>query len=118
MVPRLQKFKKVTFSTKKRVRAHFCSIFIKLNFAVTINNVEFTCKKTAFYDNSRLYFNTVQIFARATRFVPPPNPFRKQLLFLFCASPPTPLESNCFSYVMPNFDPEKRSVQKTRKKTN
>ena len=32
--------------------------------------------------------------------------------------PPTPLESNCFSYVMPNFDPEKRSVQKTRKKTN
>ena len=45
--------KRLTFSTKKR--AHIFSwIFIKLDFAVKIYNFLFTCKKSAFYDYSKL----------------------------------------------------------------
>ena len=57
-------------------------------------------QKPAFYDNSRLYFNAVQIFARAIRFVPPP------------------LENNWFSYDMSSFDPEKKISTKNEEKTN
>ena len=46
-----------------------------MNFAVTIHNFMFTWKKSAFYDNSKLCLNTLSIFRRVIRFVPPP-PFR------------------------------------------
>ena len=67
--------KKVSFSTKKRTRT-FARIILKLNFPVMIHNYEFTSEKSAFYDNYKLCSNTVKIFRRAIRFVPPPPPLK------------------------------------------
>ena len=44
MVSRLQKYEKGNIFQQK-AHAHFCWDFLKLNFAVTIHNFEFTLKK-------------------------------------------------------------------------
>ena len=76
MVSSLQKMEKSNIFTKRtRHSSIFARIFIKLNFAVTIHIFKFTYKKSAFFNIFKLCLNTVQIFRRVIRFVPPPLPF-------------------------------------------
>ena len=62
---------KVAFFHKKRART-FAQIPSKQKNACNIHNSEFACKKSASYENSKLYLNTVQIFWRVIPLMPPP----------------------------------------------
>ena len=59
------------FSQKAHARI-FAQIPSKPKNACNIHNSEFACKKSASFDNSKLCLNTVQIYRRVIRFVPPP----------------------------------------------